>query len=156
MNDSARKELELVRRKAGGFLRPKDVVAFAKNPKTALHTFFEWNDGAAAEQFRLAQARAVIRVCVIVSEESSEKVRAFVSLSPDRGSGAGYRAFADIQDDETMMAVLLEDAKRELQVFTRKYQRLRTVAELNGLFTAIDDAFDGGTAQKRRSEQVSA
>ena len=42
----------------GGKLRPKDVVEFARNPATALHECFEWDDKKAAVQGRLwEQAR---------------------------------------------------------------------------------------------------
>jgi hypothetical protein len=114
MNDAARAELDLIRQRAGGFLRPADVVDHAKSKKSALHGFFEWDDGKAAAQYRLAQARAIIRVVVQVNEQSSEKVRAFVSLQQDRNSAGGYRAFAEVVEDEALMLSLVEQARKEL------------------------------------------
>lgn len=46
------RELNSIRRKHNNVLRPRDVVEFARNPKTALHHEFEWNDTAAAMYYR--------------------------------------------------------------------------------------------------------
>jgi hypothetical protein len=59
-------ELETIRRNAGGVLRPEDVVSFAADPDTELHSRFEWDDTEAAQQYRLWQARQLIRVTVTV------------------------------------------------------------------------------------------
>lgn len=137
MNKTATKELELIRQKAGGFLRPQDVVKYAKNKKTALHKFFEWNDGRAAEKWRIRQAQELIRVVVTINEHTSEKVRTFVSLTTDQKTGLGYRAMVDVMDDNQLMAILIEDAKNDLAIFQRKYEKLQDIAELTGVFVEI-------------------
>lgn len=45
-----KRELEIIREKHGGTIRPEDVVEFAKDPSTALHECFEWNDRKAAKK----------------------------------------------------------------------------------------------------------
>jgi len=151
VNDAARKELEIIRQKTGGFLRPMDVVDHARSKRSALHRFFEWDDSNAAEQYRLAQARAIIRVVVQVSEQTSEKVRAFVSLQSDRNKSGGYRAFAEVVEDEALMLSLVDQAKRELAVPERKFNHLRDIAELAGVFTAIDAALPKAAQQEERA-----
>jgi len=120
MNELVRQELEIIRTENGGFLRPADVVNYARSEDTALHEMFEWDNTKAAERYRLAQARSVIRVCVIVNENTSEKIRAFVSLSSDRQAKNGYRAMAEVIDDEILKETMLNDALRDLQAFQRK------------------------------------
>jgi hypothetical protein len=44
-----------------GRLDPADVVADARDPTSPMHSFFEWEDGEAAIQYRLGQARLLIR-----------------------------------------------------------------------------------------------
>lgn len=44
-----------------GVLRPADVVDAARNPNSSMHSQFEWDDGEAAEAYRLQQARSLIR-----------------------------------------------------------------------------------------------
>lgn len=139
-HDLIKTELEYVRRESGGLLRPEDVLSFAeKNPESALYSQFEWDDTEAAKGFRLAQARAVIRVAVIVDPASSdEKIRAYVSLSTDRATKSGYRAFVEVLDDEILRQQLLLDALTELKKFQNKYDKLRQLTELHPVFSAID------------------
>jgi hypothetical protein len=47
-----------------GCLRPTAVVSYARPKRSPLHDEFEWNDKVAGEQFRLQQARRLIRVTV--------------------------------------------------------------------------------------------
>jgi hypothetical protein len=54
--------------KANGGLRPSEVVAAAKPKSSPLHNEFEWNDTKAGEEYRLYQARHLIRVCVITAK----------------------------------------------------------------------------------------
>lgn len=139
MNEAAKQELELIRSENGGFLRPADVVNYARDDKSALHEYFEWDDSAAAEKYRLAQARALIRVAVVVEPRTSEKLRAYVSLTSDRSAEGGYRAIADIINDEVLKETLIADAMKDLASFTRKYEKIKRVTEFSGLFQTIED-----------------
>ena len=52
-------ELELIQAMdPAGLLDPRRVVDYARDPDTALHSKFEWDDSLAAEQRRLRQARS--------------------------------------------------------------------------------------------------
>lgn len=155
-NFKQKAELEVIRQKNKGFLRPEDVVRYARSPKTALHTAFQWDDGKAAQEFRLLQARQIIRVIVTVHEQTNKNVRAFVSLRSERAGGeTGYRAMVDVLSNEDLTRQLLEDAKRDLAYFSRKYSDLRDVAELEGVFTAID-ALEQPRKRGKKSRQVTA
>ena len=113
-------------------LLPQTVLDFASDPTTALHSRFTWDDSEAAEQYRLWQARQVLRVAVYTPEGSEETVRAFVSLRDDRGEG-GYRATVDVLGDADLRAKMLQEALGELHVFERKY---RILSELAPVFSA--------------------
>lgn len=139
MNDQYREELEVIRKTNNGFIRPQEVVEFARDPKTALHEAFEWDDSSAAESYRLMQARAIIRVCVIIEPTKSEKVKAYVSLMHDRHNEGGYRAMVEVMNDEMLKDQLLSDALKELQTFQRKYAKLRDVVMLGPIFNILDD-----------------
>jgi hypothetical protein len=54
-------ELETIRLGHEGKLRPPDVVEAARPKEAILHPLFEWDNSLAAEQYRLHQARNVIR-----------------------------------------------------------------------------------------------
>jgi len=149
MNELVRQELEIIRTENGGFLRPADVVNYARSEDTALHEMFEWDNTKAAERYRLAQARSVIRVCVIVNENTSEKIRAFVSLSSDRQAKNGYRAMAEVIDDEILKETMLNDALRDLQAFQRKYDDLRRNAQIGVVLQTIDNVLTASETESR-------
>lgn len=72
-----------------GVLRPADVVDAARNPNSSMHGQFEWDDGEAAEQYRLYQARILIRrvqVEVIRPDNQVVHIPTFVRA----GDGNGY------------------------------------------------------------------
>ena len=130
-------ELESIRQVNGGLLKAEDVVAFATDPKTHLHGKFEWHDGVAAEQFRLTQARAVIRVHVTVLPREKQTVRAFVSMPEDRAKGGGYRSTTEVLASQAARDVLIYQAHREMKTFLARYEHLE---ELAGVIAAMDGA----------------
>lgn len=140
MIDQIQKELNEIEQQHGGILKPEHVVEFARNPETALHSRFQWDDDKAAEQYRLWQARMIIRVRVTVLPQSKNErpVRAYVSLSTDRSKeGGGYRPIATVLSDKDMREQLLADAVFEMKTFRRKYDTLKALAPV---FAAMDEA----------------
>ena len=52
--DQIREELDRIKKSnEEGLLKAEEVVEFARNPTTALHDRFTWDDSAAARQYRL-------------------------------------------------------------------------------------------------------
>ncbi len=130
-------ELRAIANASGGILLPEKVVEFASNPETALHGRFTWDDTEAARQYRLFQARQVIRLNVIVIEGSSEPVRAYVSLSNDRDHG-GYRRMVDVLSNDDLTSRLLADAVAELEGIKRKYEHLKALVPIWAALGSID------------------
>ena len=136
LNAAQKAEIEALERRHRGFVTAQTIVAFAENPKTALHSAFDWDDTIAARNWRLVQARNLLRVYVIHYENTPEPVHGFISLSPDRACpGGGYTAMGHILSDEGKRTQMLEDAFAELRAFRRKYAILK---ELAAVFEAID------------------
>ncbi len=129
-------ELRRIAEEHDGILNPAIVVQEASAVSSPLHSHFEWDDGVAAQQHRIAQARGLIRVSVelVGSGDSAKLVRAFVSLTPDRRPSVGYRALGVVLNDAQHRRQLLSDALAELQSFERKYRGLQ---ELAGIFAEV-------------------
>jgi len=136
LNESAQAELDALVEQHGGIVLPAQVVEFARDENTALHEYFDWDDSEAAKQWRLEQARRVIRLSVTVIQSDNAPIRALVSLTSDRKAGGGYRALADILDDESPREQMERDALAELRVFRRKYERL---VLLQPIWVAVDE-----------------
>jgi hypothetical protein len=120
-----------------GILNPQAVVDFARDPNTELHKKFEWENDVAGEQYRIWQARQLIRVQVTFLKNGNDAIptNAFVSMKEDRNKAGGYRSIASILSDDELRARMLKQARHELNVFKRKYQDL---VELASLFQEIE------------------
>jgi hypothetical protein len=114
-----------------GRLMPRDVVEEARNPESPLHKSFEWDDTAAAEQWRIEQARRLIQVSVTVLEGSKEPIRAFVSLTTDRKDGGGYLLVEKVLSSKKQKEQMLKDAAAELEIFTAKFNTIQELSEVN-------------------------
>ncbi|MFW6275032.1 MAG: hypothetical protein ACOC2M_00195 [bacterium] len=129
---------ELILLTKNGILNPHDVVEYAKNPETHLHSKFEWDNTKAAHEYRLEQARKTIRLHlnVIQTNDNEEKVtRYFISLKEDRIPGGGYRTMNSVLSDSEKREKLLDEALQELIRIRMKYQDLN---ELSEIFSKID------------------
>lgn len=131
MSNAIQLELEQIREANGGELQAEAVVEFARNPATALHGRFTWDDTEAARQYRLEQARAVIRVCVTILPQTNESVRTYVSLTSDRiKEGGGYRTTEAVMSVAEQRAELLDQALRELATWQAKYRQVNELAAI--------------------------
>jgi hypothetical protein len=130
------KELRRIAKQHGGLLQPKEVVNEARSSKSPLHDRFEWDDSIAAEEYRLEQARQLIRVCVQVLPPATEPVPVFVSLTSDRKeAGGGYRLTSAVLQKEDLRAEMLKDAFETLEYFRNKFKAFK---ELSGIVSEID------------------
>lgn len=133
-----RQELDALVERHGGTITPAQVVEFAADPGTALHALFVWDDSEAARRYREVQAAQYLRVVMrLIPREGDEPtaVRAFVSLSVDRGTGV-YRPIVAVLSDDEQRAQLVQDAMRELAAFRRKYAHLEELASVFGVIDA--------------------
>lgn len=129
------KELKRLAKENGGLLQPEAVVEAARPATSPLHSRFTWDDSIAGQQYRIWQARQLIRVSVEVLAGTNESCEVFVSLTPDRErESGGYRVMAEVLSDEEMRNQMLSDALDELQLFREKYRKLK---ELASVFAAI-------------------
>lgn len=133
-------ELLRIQARNDGLLRAVDVVEEARHPASPLHDHFQWDDTVAGHQWRLQQARQLIRVTVeyLPYSEPHYEVRAFVSLTADRvREDGGYRAMVSVLAAPAQRKQLLAEALDELNRLKVKYFQL---TELDGVFRAIERA----------------
>ena len=118
----------------GDKLNPCDVVDAARPVDSPLHSRFTWNDGEAAEQYRLIEARKLITVHVEFLKDIHEPSPVWVSLRGDRVKGGGYRTLVSVLSKKELREKLLEEALDDLRHFQEKYGMLK---ELAAVFAAI-------------------
>jgi len=130
-------ELERIQAENNGLLLPEDVVEAARVKESILHDKFTWDDTAAADRYRLWQARQLITavVTILPNDPKKAEVVQFVSLKSDRNDTGGYRSLPIVLSESVLRAQLLRDALSDLGHFQRKYRQL---VELSGIFESID------------------
>ena len=106
--------------------RPADAV---------LHNCFEWNDRAAAEQYRRVQAGTLLRSLQVVIQESDDaepiRVNAFVHLEEEREYFPVQVVMNNKDKDERYKTILLEDL-RQLRNKCKAYQEFAEVCQAIG------------------------
>lgn len=126
----------------GGVVTPGMVLDEARDEASVLHGAFTWDDGAAAEKWRVHEAQQLIREfrVTIVRDEQKVKTYAFVGLSTDRNEDARnnpYRLAEDVAKAPDLMAVAEADALGQLKAIRNRYSHIKRLA---GVWDAIDAA----------------
>lgn len=127
-----------------GCITPAVVVKAAEPPRSPLHRFFQWNNDAAAESYRLWQARQLIAKVYIVDKErpSIGPVRAFVNLEipslegegEDNEEEANQRAYLDIsklRNRQDYASQLLAYAYQQLVGWKKRFGAYKQFLEVS-------------------------
>lgn len=121
-----------------GELTPPNIVQAARDPTSTLHPFFEWDGRKAAQEYRLEQARRLIRAVIYTPEGSEHDTRIYVHVIDrvvEKDPRPKYVSFEKALQDPALYVQVLEQAKREARAFREKYAVLK---ELVKVFVAID------------------
>ncbi|WP_174804342.1 hypothetical protein [Martelella limonii] len=135
--------LEMLRQRFKGELTPEDILDDAKHDNSPLHSFFEWDDSAAAHQYRLKQARGLIRsvVAVYVSDDRpAVRQRAYVHVA--EAGIPHYRETSHAMSMTKTRDMVLQQAWRELQAWRRRYADLSEFSDLIDVIDATKKKFN--------------
>ena len=137
--DKIKEELEAIAEGNGGILRGIVVIRFAQeNQDSTLNSRFQWDDSKAGHQYRLQQARQLIRLHVTVVGEDAPEVKVWVSLSGDRvQEDGGYRRVESVMSNDVQRAALVREALKDANAWRTKWKDLE---ELRAIFAAIQEA----------------
>jgi len=127
-------ELERIRER-DGVIRASVVVEEAKPEESPIHDRFTWDDEKAANEYRLIEARQLIRSVVVVSNGRSEPIYAHV------GSGASEGYYQSVH-------VLVQPAHRDEFEAALSELRSRLVAAAASV-SALENAAAAATPERR-------
>ena len=134
----AGKELERIQKK-NGCLTPDIIVQEASKKKSPIHSFFEWDDTKAAAQYRLTQARYLLRTIEVVYTESEGsdpvRIRAFHSIINTEDEKE-YVTLKQAMDNEDYVQQLKDQATKEIKAWKEKYKAIK---DFEAIFQAIDE-----------------
>lgn len=127
--EKAAEVFEMLEKSEG--LTAETLLDVSRDKDSPLHNCFEWDNNLAAEQYRLIQARQMIRsLCVEIVPEEKAVTRAYFKICDK-----GYEQTENILKVQAKRQSLLEQALAELKAFRRKYSSLQ---ELSKVFEDID------------------
>lgn len=136
------KILELERR--DGKCTAEALVQEAAPASSPLHSLFEWDDTEAAKQWRVEQARYVIRnVRFVVRREERPATQHIAFVSIREGKTGGYANTIRVVSDEQLRQQMVDDAMTALEAWRERYGHL---SEL----TAVVEAITAQLSKRRR------
>lgn len=141
--------IEMLRMKFKGELTPEDILDDARHGNSPLHSFFEWDDSAASQQYRLQQARGLIRavVAIYVSDNNpAVRTRAYVHVPEP--SAPHYREASHAMSQAKTRKMILDRAWNELKAWKARYRDLEEFASLVEVIDTIEEAFRRSRAGK--------
>lgn len=125
-----------------GALTPEQVVEDAKEPTSPLHDYFMWDNAKAAAQWRLDQARYLMRSITVVikredtkEEESARYLYNIKSVPVDEEIQQVYVPIQRVMAEEDLRSQVIEEALRKIEHWRARYRQYREFATI---FTAID------------------
>lgn len=124
--------------KRDGLITPHALVKEAEPQDSVLHPFFTWDQEKAAYEYRLWEARKIIRTVMIVKDGLDEPVRAFQSVilnaSPlqdeEEDQSRAYVSTERCLDDPILRKQILNRAKQEARDWAHKYEALKELSEI--------------------------
>lgn len=124
-----------------GRISADEFVERARAESSPLHPYLEWDDSAAAHEYRLEQARWIMRSIVIYEPDApGEKVRAFHNVTlRDPIVTEAYVSHEIVWQNPELIDQVVAQAYRELRAFTKKY---KTYDELQPLVKVIEEAIN--------------
>lgn len=131
-------EMEKIEQRDGE-VTSRSLLEAGRPEDSPIHTLFEWNDGKAAELYRLKQATDVItHITVVVPEENQKPYRAYVNIVEEKeGEQKQTGRFINIQtamENPETRRIVLDAALAEMRRFQAKYSKYQ---ELAGVFEAM-------------------
>lgn len=103
----------------------RDVVDIARSSNSPLREYFEWNDVKAADEYRLEQARNMLRSVRVrfIENDQPKDTKAFqvVRKGAYEDEPRSYKSFTVLHGDSAFAANMLQEAMSDLSIWKNKY-----------------------------------
>ena len=134
VDPTARDEIQRILEQHGE-VRTSQVLEAAENPDSALHSYFLWNDDLAGHQYRLNQARTLIKRVRITHQGREERLVHVKIQTEPKGEGY-YKPLTVIVQNKTELSYALDEALGKLHAAQRSVEAIQNVVDGVGDTTA--------------------
>lgn len=119
-----------------GALTPATIVKDAEQKSSPLHDWFEWRQQRAADEYRLVQARYLLRMLEVKIELGSGEQRQVRLFHHVRTADDGPTVYVKVQTvmaEQALLKQVLTQAAREARAWQRRYDTYAECASvING------------------------
>ena len=140
--DAVQTAMQALYNRNNGEVTASLVLKAATNKRSALHCKFEWDDTKAGNEYRLEQARRLIRVVLIYEDEKPTRLIHVPSIERIESSEGVYKAASVIIQSKTDFQLALEAALTRLQSAQRAVDDLRSAAADDDTLSKIMLAYE--------------
>ncbi len=138
--------LKSLKRKIGGPVSPEAILEDAESEESPLHRFFQWDNTAAAHEWRKHQARQManhVAIKIVSAGGTESTIRAFhsITITTDAGEEVrGYVCLESVQGDPEMAEQVVAAALRWLRGWIVRHKQYQEVLKQG--MEAIREALD--------------
>ena len=114
------------RLKRDGKLTPSGILAMAKKEDSPLHKLFEWDDAKASQEYRLIQARQLIKVANAKIEKPEDKLVHVPAIKGEGEYKTAYQVVNNVSDFEMALTEALSrlrSAERSVSILHETAQK---------------------------------
>lgn len=130
-------------RKEHGALTPEIIVNAARPATSRLHKFFEWDDTAAAEKYRLNQARDLVRRVRVVVQHDGQPTPMRVLVSVEHQGRRSYEEVTEVLARPLEREAFIDQLRRDLEAIVRRYSVYKDLANEIEVVRSAIAALDG-------------
>ncbi len=129
--DVAHKEMERIRKQHGALTAPF-LLDEAREKDNPLHEEFTWDNRKAAEQFRLGEARTLIRAIITVESADAPECNSYTLVSGDAAETTDYKPSEVVVQSPDMFADAIGRLSGELESARKSVRDLEQLAHATG------------------------
>lgn len=118
-------------------ITPEQVLNAARDKKSIMHQFFEWNDTVAAEKYRKMQAQQLIlKIAYVKDEKDTQQKRYYHNISYSTGE---YHPVEYVFQHEDAYSML---KKRAIDYLRNAEKKFAEIEELQSVWHLIKQVLD--------------
>ncbi len=114
---------------------PKEILEIARSTRSPIHKYFDWDDTAAAEKYRISQARDLI-TALYVEIDGGPRMRAYEKIRLEENGPKQFLSLEQIAQAPSLVSQVVERAKSDLLFWKTKNENYKEF--FPATFKAID------------------
>lgn len=119
--------LELSEKSKDGGVTPQMLVKASKRQDSLLHDQFEWDDQKAGNQYRVWQARQLLRSMTVEVEDGRVSEYENVVFKVNSHREQKYFHIDQIMENKSLKGAVVKQVQRDLKAMLDKYERYEKI-----------------------------